>query len=278
VDEIEKLAFTTDDVKGPRGDNLANHSIEAGIAAHKETLTPSTNKQKMRPASLPTNHAGQLRLIPPPIFSRIEYPQVYDFKQAGVESLTVEQHLDMEQRGEAMPTQSDVVPRARKQRMFISKFDYKSKDVPTAPPAEALELVKDIPAQVTAYFKRIFDDRPIWTRLAIINSIPTQLRVKIKKLLPTAAYFIPSGAWRECWVRYGYDPRQHPEAAIYQVLDVRNVKTGGEERKFSRGKRNLDSRAAAPLAQGQVDKGAKRKRRKKGEVTDYEIDRYAKSN
>lgn len=30
-----------------------------------------------------------------------------------------------------------------------------------------------------------------------------------------------TGPWRSLWVRFGYDPRKHPEAKIYQVLDFR---------------------------------------------------------
>lgn len=30
-----------------------------------------------------------------------------------------------------------------------------------------------------------------------------------------------TGPWRSLWIRFGYDPRKHPEAKIYQVLDFR---------------------------------------------------------
>lgn len=30
-----------------------------------------------------------------------------------------------------------------------------------------------------------------------------------------------TGPWRSLWIRYGYDPRKHPEAKMYQVLDFR---------------------------------------------------------
>lgn len=30
-----------------------------------------------------------------------------------------------------------------------------------------------------------------------------------------------TGPWRSLWIRFGYDPRRHPEAKIYQVLDFR---------------------------------------------------------
>jgi len=35
------------------------------------------------------------------------------------------------------------------------------------------------------------------------------------------AFYFASGPWRGCWVRLGYDPRQHPKALFWQVLELR---------------------------------------------------------
>lgn len=39
--------------------------------------------------------------------------------------------------------------------------------------------------------------------------------------LPPCVFIQLTGPWRSLWVRFGYDPRKHPEAKIYQVLDFR---------------------------------------------------------
>ncbi|NXW16724.1 TF3C5 factor, partial [Circaetus pectoralis] len=39
--------------------------------------------------------------------------------------------------------------------------------------------------------------------------------------LPPCVFMQLTGPWRSLWVRFGYDPRKHPEAKIYQVLDFR---------------------------------------------------------
>ncbi|KAJ1674252.1 tau 95 subunit of transcription factor TFIIIC [Spiromyces aspiralis] len=37
------------------------------------------------------------------------------------------------------------------------------------------------------------------------------------------AFWMSTGPWRDCWVRYGYDPRRDPAAAAYQSVDMRNI-------------------------------------------------------
>jgi hypothetical protein len=31
------------------------------------------------------------------------------------------------------------------------------------------------------------------------------------------AYFFRNGPWRHTWVKYGYDPRKHPESKMYAL-------------------------------------------------------------
>lgn len=45
-----------------------------------------------------------------------------------------------------------------------------------------------------------------------------------------------TGPWRSLWIRFGYDPRRHPEAKIYQVLDFRircGMKSGKNDQHLS---------------------------------------------
>jgi len=54
--------------------------------------------------------------------------------------------------------------------------------------------------------------------------------------LPLVAYLMSNGPWRDCWIRYGYDPRSNQEARIYQLLDIRNTR---RPTKLGRAKRLL---------------------------------------
>lgn len=42
-----------------------------------------------------------------------------------------------------------------------------------------------------------------------------------KSCLPYVAYCIVKGPFRQLWVRFGYDPKQHPESAVYQTIHFR---------------------------------------------------------
>ncbi|CAG8594162.1 8575_t:CDS:2 [Acaulospora morrowiae] len=44
------------------------------------------------------------------------------------------------------------------------------------------------------------------------------------RLLPLVSYWMLNGPWRDCWIRYGYDPRKNKEARFYQLLDIRNTR------------------------------------------------------
>ena len=35
------------------------------------------------------------------------------------------------------------------------------------------------------------------------------------------AFYYTNGPWRCLWTKYGYDPRKHPEAKMYQTIDYR---------------------------------------------------------
>lgn len=62
----------------------------------------------------------------------------------------------------------------------------------------------------------------MWFRNALrAHADPSFSLSDICAVLPAVAYYFVTGPWRSTWVRFGYDPRRHPEAKIYQTLDVR---------------------------------------------------------
>ena len=64
----------------------------------------------------------------------------------------------------------------------------------------------------------MFEQRPIWTRLGLFDSLRPENRKIIKKLLPLVAYYFFNGPWRACWVRYGFDPRKTVTSRLYVFL------------------------------------------------------------
>lgn len=72
--------------------------------------------------------------------------------------------------------------------------------------------------------RELFSQRPIWSNLALTNVVKKRLKVNqgpLKVAIRSVAYYFSSGPWRLLWIRLGYDPRLHKEAAMYQCLDFR---------------------------------------------------------
>ncbi|KAI0978237.1 hypothetical protein GJ496_001227 [Pomphorhynchus laevis] len=68
--------------------------------------------------------------------------------------------------------------------------------------------------------KKRFEERPIWTRLALASEIDEQPST-FKEALNYLAYYYLSGPWKRCWVRFGYDARQGPLSKCFQIVDYR---------------------------------------------------------
>ena len=61
----------------------------------------------------------------------------------------------------------------------------------------------------------------MYTKNIIEKNIPDFSRDDIRLALYNHAYLFSNGPFRDCWVRYGYDPRLYPEARQFQVVDMR---------------------------------------------------------
>jgi len=73
---------------------------------------------------------------------------------------------------------------------------------------------------------QLFEERPVWTRTAILNQfLPYEVReiINSKFILPLVSYVFEDGPWRDTQVRLGYDPRQDVQARFYQRLYFRNT-------------------------------------------------------
>ena len=71
-----------------------------------------------------------------------------------------------------------------------------------------------------AAMKSKFAQRPVWSRQALLASLPGSLNVTPERLryrLPQLAYYFSQGPWRMCWISFGYDPRKSVDSRIYQV-------------------------------------------------------------
>lgn len=106
---------------------------------------------------------------------------------------------------------------------WVVKFSVED-DIPAV---ATLPLPTDtVPASFIDQMKRLFNEKPVWTKIALLSRFSAEDRAKqafFRKTLPAIAFSYTSGPWRWGWVRYGYDPRVDPESRFLQVLELRNI-------------------------------------------------------
>ncbi|XP_061460222.1 general transcription factor 3C polypeptide 5 [Rhineura floridana] len=155
--------------------------------------------------------------IPPPIFSRLDTPVDYYYRPET-------QHRE----GYHNPILSseNLIGLSRARRPHNAIFvNFEDEEIPMKALDAAEQTWRRVCSNAMDHkaeeeLRRLFEVRPVWSRNAVkanINIHPD----KLKFLLPYLAYYMLTGPWRSLWVRFGYDPRKHPEAKFYQVLDFR---------------------------------------------------------
>ncbi|EIW82231.1 hypothetical protein CONPUDRAFT_122910 [Coniophora puteana RWD-64-598 SS2] len=184
-------------------------SASSSTEAASEASTSSTSATR-----------SNLRLFPPPIFSRQGLPQNYYFKAnpASVKTSVVDEVTGEER--------TRLVNRQRWKGYGPSTIAYSDPNVPQGPHAIALENKARANEALVEKMKKLLEERPIWTRAALYNQL-TPAEVKevhnSKPIVPLAGYVFQDGPWRDTIVRFGYDPRKQPSSRIYQRVYFRNA-------------------------------------------------------
>ncbi|KAL1512478.1 hypothetical protein ABEB36_002063 [Hypothenemus hampei] len=132
------------------------------------------------------------------------------------------------------PQLSDLSKKKMKAKVCISSIRlplHKNINIPKEPPQRALENVKSkFLQQQLKNVRPLFDERPIWTKAAILHKANVN-QDSAKQILPCIAYYCYSGPWRTCWIRLGYNPVNDYNSRIYQILDFRIRATEGMQMK-----------------------------------------------
>lgn len=113
--------------------------------------------------------------------------------------------------------------KTRKRRAgFLNFVDFSTQEVPSKPPTgiETAMKVKFIQNVHFEQIRQIFEERPIWSKNAIMYKTKFSSQ-QLKILLPAVSYYFVNGPWKILWVKLGYDPRNDISARIYQILDYR---------------------------------------------------------
>ncbi|ETW84234.1 hypothetical protein HETIRDRAFT_123874 [Heterobasidion irregulare TC 32-1] len=163
---------------------------------------------------------SNLRLFPPPLFSRQSIPQNYSFKSNPMSVVTT---IIDEETGDE---KKRLINKMRWKGFGPASIMFSEKEVPTKPPPNCEELRDQFDQGLLKDLEKLFKERPIWTRAALLNQFtPAQAREihNSKVLLPLSCYVFQDGPWRDTLVRFGYEPREDKGARLFQRLYFRNL-------------------------------------------------------
>lgn len=152
--------------------------------------------------------------LPPAAFSRMDTVQGYMYRKDAPSEAAVPHNI---------------IGRTRRRRSIHAVFvNFDVPEIPNQPREMALKLlqVKFLEDLHLNVVKKLFEERPVWSKYALMCKT-NYTSDQMKFLLPTVAYYFVTGPWRVMWVRFGYDPRKDTSARIYQTLDYRLRRKGG---------------------------------------------------
>ncbi|CAG8484210.1 5336_t:CDS:10 [Acaulospora colombiana] len=143
--------------------------------------------------------------LPPPSFSRIECPMEYGYRQ----NMAVVKVLIQKGDGQVRYNVSSLSP----------AFNFSP--VPDAPPPDSVRHRHLASPESVSRIQKATTDLP---DLSVVLGETDMDKAGAIGLLPLVSYWMLNGPWRDCWIRYGYDPRRNKEARFYQLLDIRNTR------------------------------------------------------
>ncbi|XP_069120518.1 general transcription factor 3C polypeptide 5-like isoform X2 [Argopecten irradians] len=153
--------------------------------------------------------------LPPSSFSRMDFPDKSYLLRKDVEHRPGYINPDRNR-------PQNLIGTVRQKRTIYTQFCSYGDPIPTG----VSENVKDYlrskynNPEAEQKLKQLFEERPIWSRMALNPHFPKH-KLKLKFLLPLTGFYFLSGPWRCLWCKFGFDPLKSPEAKMFQTVDFR---------------------------------------------------------
>ncbi|KAJ3723184.1 RNA polymerase III transcription factor IIIC subunit-domain-containing protein [Lentinula raphanica] len=208
-------------------------NTEPAAAPIAMNIDPQLMDQSNNSCNSPLQSAGQsqtqaeaqvsrsnLRLFPPPIFSRQSIAQSYNFKgnPASIVSIVVNEETGEERKR--------LINRMRWKGYGPATITFSDTNTPDKPPVNVEAVREQVDQKILKKLEELFVQRPVWTRASLFNHVSATVAKEIhnsKVILPLVCYVFHDGPWRDTLVKIGYDPRKSPDGRFYQRLYFRNA-------------------------------------------------------
>lgn len=107
----------------------------------------------------------------------------------------------------------------RKRANYGHYIPYDQFPVPEAPLQPMAPHLEQISKELLSKVEKALDERPIWTRRALINRVgPVTADTHMKIAIATYGYQFKGGPWRDAVIKYGIDPRSDAKYRHFQTL------------------------------------------------------------
>ncbi|KAJ2998257.1 tau 95 subunit of transcription factor TFIIIC [Globomyces sp. JEL0801] len=177
-----------------------------------------------------------LPALPPPVFSRTDWPIDYGYKENPAITELVKVN---EETGE---TTTEIVKRTTdKTSKYVLTIGYTDKP-PTEPSATlpALPSANDEEdshlSQIAQYVEKLklaFEERPICSRAYLANKLRLNSYKEEKtlvKALGYVAYTTIQGPWRNSWIKFGIDPKKDRQYRMFQMINLQKISKAKQPR------------------------------------------------
>jgi general transcription factor 3C polypeptide 5 (transcription factor C subunit 1) len=147
-------------------------------------------------------------LIPPPTLSDKIIPVNWGYHQNSTIKMTTDK----------LTGEKTLVNLSYVQKINTSYLAHDANFIPSGPPP--LPPPDPILESLIVTLRAALEERPIWTRRAIMNHIPASSPgfYLLKPAIQYIGYQFRGGPWRDAIVKYGIDPRTDAKYRIYQTL------------------------------------------------------------
>lgn len=155
--------------------------------------------------------------LPPPLWSNQNIPQNYTYRQNPSVKVSHDPVT-----GQSVMGNTQAPPKTYTYQIGWEDAEYPSSVMPGIIP---LERQTPILRETVAALQKLFEDRPIWSRRAMLNCLPSHLSSFniVRFCIGYVAYAIRSGPWRDTLVRLGVDPRTDRKYRFYQTIMLQLV-------------------------------------------------------
>ncbi|KZO98023.1 hypothetical protein CALVIDRAFT_496565, partial [Calocera viscosa TUFC12733] len=234
MDRLDAKAITSFEFLPEKEDYIL---YPPGSSHEPEPSTPGA-KSSLDPSPMPVSN---MRVLPPPRFSRAPVPLRYDFRQnpsayavSFVDESTGEERTRFQNRW-----------RHTISRITSIAFDDEA-GVPQVEPEGAEKELDPMALAVLVRIRALFEQRPVWSRLAMRNQLTESedhIMLNARAMYTYTGYTFSDGPWRDCHVRFGYDPRTTQDSRFYQRMQFRNLENDYGRRSAKRLLKSLDPTA-----------------------------------